>query len=127
MNRLRYEINSSALENLIVREDGTAVKRFLFSSDFIGFSGHFKGFPILPAIVQILCGLAVAEEMKGKFLELDTIEKAKFLLKLRPDQEIEVHCKASTIRRTEGFSVHLITGEGVAASFSMTCKAEEVQ
>ena len=120
MNKLKNEIISSAVSRLHVSEQGAGIKRYCFSPEFTGFSGHFPGFPILPAIVQVLCGLVVAEELKESPLEPITIEKAKFLLKLRPEQEIEVQCRERSIHGTEGFDIRITSDEGLASSFLMT-------
>ena len=119
MNRLKSEIISSAVGSLHMSEDGVGTRTYCFGPEFIGFEGHFPGFPILPAVVQILCGVVVAEEIKGAFLEPLNIHKAKFLLKLKPGQEIEVQCREKSIQGQDGFEVHIKTDEGLASSFSI--------
>ena len=119
MNRLKSEILSSAVSSLHMSEDGVGTRRYCFGPEFIGFEGHFPGFPILPAVVQILCGIVVAEEIKGALLEPTNIHKAKFLLKVKPGQEIEVQCREKSIQDQNGFEVRLNTDEGLASSFSM--------
>ena len=119
MNRLKGEIISSAVGRLHMSEEGVGTRRYCFVPEFTGFAGHFPGFPILPAVVQILCGVVVAEEIKGALLEPTSIHKAKFLLKVKPGQEIEVQCREKSIHGRDGFEVHLNTDEGLASSFLM--------
>jgi 3-hydroxyacyl-[acyl-carrier-protein] dehydratase len=120
MNRLKDEIKASAVSELRVNGDGFGTRRYRFPPEFVGFSGHFPGFPILPAIVQVLCGLMVAEEIKKRPIEPVTLEKAKFHLKLKPEQEIEVRCHEKFVRGTEGFDIRIETDEGLASSFFVT-------
>ena len=119
MGKLKRAILSSAVGAVKVEEDGMATQRYCFPSNFIGFSGHFPGYPILPAFVQISIALTLAEEVKGGPLELAAIEKAKFLLELRPDQEIVVQVRERRIGERPGCEAHLLADEKVAASFRM--------
>ena len=38
---------------------------YLFDDDFIGFTGHFQGYPILPAVLQLLVARLLIEDQKG--------------------------------------------------------------
>ncbi|MFC1884063.1 3-hydroxyacyl-ACP dehydratase [Thermodesulfobacteriota bacterium] len=125
MNRLRNEIKESATTKFRMTDDGAGLIRYRFSPEFTGFSGHFPGYPILPAIVQVLCGSSAVEEFKGSHLETITVEKAKFLLEIKPDQEIEVECRKQSIRDRQGFNIRLMTEEGLASSFFMTFREKE--
>jgi 3-hydroxyacyl-[acyl-carrier-protein] dehydratase len=120
MNTLKRAIISSAIDAMHIPETGVAIKHYCFSPDFIGFSGHFPGFPVLPAIVQVLTVLTLAEEMKGCPLELVTVERAKFLLRLGPSQEIEVQCRECKVGKKPGFEGRLRVTEGLAATFFVT-------
>ena len=119
MGKLRRAILSSAVGAMEVEGDGTATRRYLFPSDFIGFSGHFPGYPILPAFVQILMALTLVEELIGGPLELAAIEKAKFLLELRPNQEIVVQVREQRLGERPGCEARLLAEGEVAASFRM--------
>ena len=125
MNRLRDEIKKSATTEFQITDDGAGLIRYRFSPEFTGFSGHFPGYPILPALVQILCGFSAVEEFKCSHPEPATVEKAKFLLEIRPDQDIEVQCREKSIRDRQGFDIRLTTEEGLASSFFMTFREKE--
>jgi len=120
MNKLKRAIISSAVDDLQVTEKGMATKRYCFQPDFIGFAGHFPGCPVLPAFVQILMALSLAEELSGCSLELATVEKAKFLIQLRPHQEIGVECQERLVGEKPGCEARLTVAEGLAASFLLT-------
>ncbi len=64
----------------------------------------------------------VAEKWKGRRLQLLTIEKAKFHIELRPDQEITVQCRECEAKGSPAFEVKLNAAEGLAASFVMKMK-----
>jgi 3-hydroxyacyl-[acyl-carrier-protein] dehydratase len=89
MDNLRSAIRSAAIGPIRETEPGTFARSYCFGPDFIGFSGHFPGYPILPAFVQVLAVLTMAEEVKGRPLTILTLEKAKFQKEVFPNQEIQ--------------------------------------
>ena len=120
MNRVKQEIVSSAVDEIEVTAPGTVNRRYCFNQDFIGFSGHFPGYPILPAFVQILTALTLAEEQRGYPLDLASLENAKFHIQLRPGQEIQVECKEKLVRGKPGCEARLMVAEGLASLFRMS-------
>jgi 3-hydroxyacyl-[acyl-carrier-protein] dehydratase len=120
MNRVKQEIASSAVDEIKGSAPGTISRRYCFNRDFIGFSGHFPGYPILPAFVQILTALTLAEEQSGYPLELASVENAKFHIQLRPGQEIKVECKEKLVRGKPGCEARLMVAEGLASLFRMS-------
>ena len=125
MNRVKQEIVSSAIDEIIVTAPGTINRRYCFDRDFIGFSGHFPGHPILPAFVQVLTTLTLAEEHSGYPLELVGVENAKFHIELRPGQEISVECEEKPIRGKPGCEARLTVAEGLASIFRMSFVEKE--
>ena len=87
MNRMRQEISRAALAPAILKNDA-AEQRYRFGEDFIGFAGHFPGYPILPAILQTLLAQQLAEQLAGRPLEFQGLGKAKFSRQLRPGEEV---------------------------------------
>ena len=120
MNRVKQEIASSAVDEIEVTAPGTIHRRYCFNRNFIGFSGHFPGYPILPAFVQILTALTLVEEHRGHSLELAGVENAKFHIQLRPGQEINVECKEKLVRGKPGCEARLMVAEGLASLFRMS-------
>jgi 3-hydroxyacyl-[acyl-carrier-protein] dehydratase len=90
MNELRKGIDASATEALPGTGKETGARRYRFAPGFIGFSGHFPGNPILPAIVQVRAVVSLAEEEGGKALRLAAVRSAKFLSPIRPDEEVSI-------------------------------------
>ena len=125
MNRVKQEIVSSAVDEINVTAPGTINRHYCFNQDFIGFSGHFPGYPILPAFVQILTALTLAEEQRGYPLELASVENAKFHIQLRPGQKITVECKEKLVKGKPGCEARLMVAEGLASLFRMSFAAKE--
>jgi len=120
MNKVKRAIISSAVDAMQVTEVDKVTRHYCFSLDFIGFSGHFPGYPILPAFVQVLTALSLAEEKKGGTLKLATVENAKFLIPLRPCQKIKFQCQERLIGGKPGCEVRITLVEELAASFQLT-------
>jgi 3-hydroxyacyl-[acyl-carrier-protein] dehydratase len=125
MNRVKQEIVSSAVDEINVTAPGTVNRRYCFNQDFIGFAGHFPGYPILPAFVQVLTALTLAEEQRGYPLELASVENAKFHIQLRPGQDINVECEEKLVRGKPGCEARLLVAEGLASLFRMSFVAKE--
>jgi hypothetical protein len=119
MNRLKTEIAKCADTQMEVIGPHKVSRRYCFPPSFIGFSGHFPGYPVLPAFVQAMAAMAVVEELKGRPCELSSMERAKFRLEVRPDQVISVECREYGPQDEPAFEVNIDTAEGVAASFIM--------
>src|SRR5271169_4950607 len=102
MNKLKSAILSSATGPVRETNTGTFVGSYCFAPDFIGFSGHFPAYPILPAFIQVLMVVSMAEEVKGHNLRFSTLEKAKCQNKIFPGQEIEVRFRERLIKGKMG-------------------------
>lgn len=92
MNEIMKAIDDAALTPVERGAEGTMSRRYCFNDGSIVYSGHFPGYPILPAIVQIMTARALIEECHGAPLWLLAVEGAKFLMQLRPGQEVRVTC-----------------------------------
>jgi 3-hydroxyacyl-[acyl-carrier-protein] dehydratase len=121
MDSLRSAIRSSASGSVGETEPGTYVRSYCFTSDFIGFSGHFPGYPILPAFVQVLMVLTLAEEVKGRPLKVLTLERAKFQREVFPGNEIKVQYREGITKKGKTkLEATLTVAENPAASFQLT-------
>ena len=125
MNELLRGIAASAVDGITTGGTDQVVRRYRFSADFAGFAGHFPGYPILPAIVQLQCVVCLAGEHTGMPLRLAAVEDAKFLLPIGPDQEILVQYRL----RPGGKSLYdarLTVADQLAATFLVELvRAEE--
>ena len=119
MNDLKAAIINAALGTVEDLAADETVGRYLFPRSFIGFDGHFPGYPVLPAYVQVLAALTVIEEWKGLPFQLASVEKAKFHIELRPDQEITVRCREFEAKGKTAIEANLTVEEGLAAVFLM--------
>jgi 3-hydroxyacyl-[acyl-carrier-protein] dehydratase len=119
MNTLKAQIATCAESKMEVIGPQKVSRRYCFPPSFIGFSGHFPGYPVLPAFTQVMAAMAVVEELKGCPCELSSMERAKFRREVRPDQMITVQCREYGSEDQPAFDVNITTAEGMAASFIM--------
>ena len=124
MDNLRSAIRESALGPVEEREKGTWVRSYCFDPDFIGFSGHFPGYPILPAFVQVLMVVTMAEEVKGRPLKVSTLERAKFQKEVFPGQEIMVQYREIITKGKTKLEATLMVAGNQAASFLLVLADE---
>ena len=117
MDTIRTAISECALDDIEVLKDGTVRRRYRFRPDFIGFSGHFPGYPILPAFIQIMAALFMLEELKGHELILESLEKAKFYVEIKPDMTVEITCRERMRLGKPTVEANLRVGEERAAAF----------
>lgn len=101
------------------------IGKFSFNKDFMGFSGHFPGYPILPAVLQLLLAQLLAEKQKRCKIRVIKIVKAKFLSEIRPDDEITVQCVDSAIDENQRSKITISCGDRQASSFNMIYALEE--
>ena len=120
MNRLIDAIKKSSLGPAQIKDPYTTTGRYCFSDDFLGFSGHFPGYPILPAIVQLIAAQCLIEEHKGYPLQLNSVQKAKFLQEIRPGNEILIQCIDCPVKGLPGSKIQIYLEDKIAASFLMT-------
>ncbi|MEI8078422.1 MAG: 3-hydroxyacyl-ACP dehydratase [bacterium] len=93
MSQLKHATAAAAVGELSCPEPDTVQRQYCFGTAFIGFQGHFPGAPILPALVQILAGVTLAEAWRGQPLNLAAIDNAKFLLPVYPERLLQVECR----------------------------------
>jgi len=125
MHALKQAIIRSAVGRIEKSQADTVRQRYRFAPQFIGFAGHFPGYPILPAFVQILMALTVIEQHRGCRLQVSGVEKAKFHMPLRPNQEIEVECQQRQIGNRPGCYARLSASDGLASSFRISFYEKE--
>jgi len=89
MNRMRKAIIASAVGPVELAE-GSGKQSFSFDESFLGFAGHFPGYPILPGVLQNLLAQVVSEQVISDPVEFRAIQRAKFSRQLRPGDQIEV-------------------------------------
>jgi 3-hydroxyacyl-[acyl-carrier-protein] dehydratase len=125
MNDLRKGIDASATEALMGTGTETVARRYRFSPGFIGFSGHFPGNPILPAIVQIRAVISLAEEEGGKALRLAAVRSAKFLAPIHPDEEVWIRYRRRVDSGRDICDATVSVAGKTAAAFQLELAEEE--
>ena len=93
MITMRQALQETAQEELVTSGADSGWQNFCPAADFLGFDGHFPGFPVLPAMLQVLLGIIVSEKLYGQKLRLQKLDKAKFMSQIRPEQTITVASK----------------------------------
>ena len=125
MNALWMGIRASATGDIARTGPETVVRRYRFAPGFIGFSGHFPGNPILPAIVQVCAVVSLAEEEGGKALRLAAVRSAKFLSPIRPGEEVSIGYRRSVDSGDRICDATLTVAGKTSASFQLRLTEEE--
>lgn len=92
---IRREINQTAVGEFAKTSPETGSQNFHPKAGFIGFDGHFPDYPIMPAMLQVLFGIVVAEHILETDLVMKKLDKAKFMVQVKPDELINVSCRIS--------------------------------
>ena len=118
---LTEAIRAAAVGEIERRADGSVRQRYVFCDDFPGFSGHFPGRPILPAVLQIMAANQLVEAATGQRLVSAAIERAKFVQPIVPGAIVEITC-----RRLPGaadlWETRIDSDRQAAASFYLTLR-----
>lgn len=123
MEIIRKAIAGCALDDITSLGNGVVRRCYRFKPGFIGFSGHFPGYPILPAFIQVITALALMEEVKGHELILESLEKAKFYIEIKPDTTIEVTCRERSRLGKPTIEANLRVDGKLASAFSLVYQA----
>lgn len=102
--------------------DGSVRQRYVFSADFPGFSGHFPGRPILPAVLQIMAANLLVEAATGQRLLSTAIERAKFVQPIVPGAVVEITCRRVVGAGADLWETRIDSDRQPAASFSLTLR-----
>lgn len=119
MDKLINAIVKSELDTTIQDDPAEITGGFCFENDFIGFSGHFPGYPLLPAVIQLLTAQVLIERLKGCGIKITSIKKAKFLSEVRPGDRINVKCADITADENQKSKVTITSGDKSVSSFAI--------
>ena len=126
MNTLRNEILACADGPARRGEDGDEYElTYRFGADFMAFSGHFPGHPILPAFVQLLAGECAIQSRAERNMVLLHVKRAKFLKPIEPGQEITIRWRERPLDHGVRGSFTLLVDDEKAASFTLEMAAGE--
>ena len=99
MSEMRRQLEQYRCSAPRCHADGSASCAYLLPEQFCGFDGHFPGFAIVPAVVQVLMAQLLAEQTLAAARWNGTIVRGKFLRQIRPGETVTVH-----VRRRSGGS-----------------------
>ena len=119
MDKLINAVKEYTLGTVLNDSPSEITGEFSFDMDFIGFSGHFPGYPILPAVLQLLMAQLLIEKQKGYKIRVTRIIKAKFLSEIRPDYRITVQCIDVATGENQVSKVKISCGDRQVSSFNM--------
>ncbi len=125
MNKLTDAVEEYILEPIENENSPEITGKFSFDKDFIGFSGHFPGYPILPAVLQLLLAQLLIEKQKGNKIRVTSIKKAKFLSEIKPDDLITVQCADAASDEYQRSKVVITSGDRSVSSFNMNYALKE--
>jgi 3-hydroxyacyl-[acyl-carrier-protein] dehydratase len=118
---LEKAVQAAAIGGIEAGEPGWTKKIFRFDTGFLGFEGHFPGYPILPAFVQVLTAIVSIEEMVGMPLDIFALDNAKFQKEVRPGSTITVEWQPLD-KGPLMFRVRLKNLTETVASFVVDCR-----
>lgn len=124
MNRIMQEIAAARLGAVTTDDTGTFQGSYLFPREFCGFSGHFPGHPILPAIVEIMTVVSLVSEQAGSRQRLVAVQDAKFLAPVDPDREVLVRCRPRTVKGKLLYDAQLTVAGTTSASLLIELAGE---
>jgi len=125
MNRdMRSELLAAASAAPCCGEDGSVSQHFCLDATFIGFAGHFPGYPVVPAVTQLLAAQLLLEQSEGAPLALQRVSHAKFLQQLQPEQVFRVTCRPKP-GKPLCYDVRIHLEEELASSFRLTVAPRE--
>ena len=116
MNKISQGIAAASLCAARTDAAGTIEGRYLFKESFAGFAGHFPGYPILPAVVEILTVVRLVGDASGRRQRLVSVQDAKFLTPVRPDQELLVRCRTRAVQGKLCYDARLTVADTTAAT-----------
>ncbi len=125
MRKLIDAIEKSSIEPARKCSPSGIEKLYCFDNRFIGFSGHFPGYPILPAVLHLLLAQLLIEEQKGFKIRVRSIEKAKFLSEIKPGDRITVQCVDADTGAGQRSKVKITSDGKILSIFNMHFRSME--
>jgi 3-hydroxyacyl-[acyl-carrier-protein] dehydratase len=119
MNALQKAIEQGALNAPQACETDSVCRSFRFGKEFAGFDGHFPDYPILPAVAQIQMILSTAQMVLKTPVNLLGVLNAKFMIPIKPEQEIVVKCHLMESAQGVEVKARLTLGPDLAATFTL--------
>lgn len=100
---------------------------------FIGFSGHFPGFPVLPAVISLYLGFLLVEQHLQLSCRLVWVRRAKFTGPIFPGNTIHMQVKplpaetGTTSATVLCYQVTILRAGTTVASYRLGLQADQVR
>jgi 3-hydroxymyristoyl/3-hydroxydecanoyl-(acyl carrier protein) dehydratase/predicted hotdog family 3-hydroxylacyl-ACP dehydratase len=89
--------------------------QYFFERSFPAFDGHFPSFPMLPAVVSLICAENAVAHFAGDGWSVGRVKRAKFTKPVMPGSTIDAVCTPDSRQRQEHWRVHLhVAGDVIA-------------
>lgn len=69
-------------------EQGAVIGQFVFPADYLGFTGHFPGHPVLPGVCMVQAAVALLAAWHHAPVTLDEVVTAKWFAPVKPGAEL---------------------------------------
>ncbi len=122
---MRRALLRSLVRTELSEAEDRAIGEFRFAPSFLGFRGHFPGFPILPGVVMIQSALIVCERLLECSLRLSEVERAKFSGQVHPGHSVQTEVRLKPDGGRWKIRVNLTRGEDRVADLRMIVAADE--
>jgi len=124
---LRKALMDSVLPQTVTisKHENKIAGKFLFSKTFLGFSGHFPGYPILPAVIQIAAVRMLAEIGLKKTVMLHSIERAKFTNIVQPGNPLTIQIDYAIKEASCLLNFSITSKNGQVAVGEINCRTDE--
>lgn len=103
--------------------EGAWRQQYVLPDEFIGFSGHFTGNPVLPAVMQLELAMVFISAVLGRTCQLNGVKNSKFTRIIKPGEAIDVICHSpldsADIDTAKSVKVTLMVGDETAASLTL--------
>jgi len=125
MSEIRRQLLASRVDEPQIAGD-LVRQSYCLAPEFVGFSGHFPGYPIVPAVVQILMAQVLAEQFLMDGQAVRSIERAKFHRQLKPLDVIMVSCQRKTVRHKEIIDAKMFIGDELVTDFWLVLDSRDM-
>jgi len=120
---IQKAIQQVATKPVQVDEEGEVACSFFFNPDFLGFSGHFPGNPILPAVIQIAIAQWMVEALPGKTCRVIRVDHAKFFEPVRPLTDVTVICSPQKEQNHYSCRMAVNATDKPVSTFTLICQS----
>lgn len=99
--------------------EGRIRAEYLLDDAFPGFSGHFPGHPICPAILEVRAAVRAVGNALNRDLELTAVDAAKFLKPVGPGERLSILCEP---RGADRFDARVESAGAQVARFTFSTR-----